>query len=183
MSFRGFIAIDVEAGEWRKFEESLRTLGSAVRILAPEIIHFTLKFLGDTPEDAQESILQALREACQGEASFPIRLQGVGVFPSPAKPSVVWIGGAEDGSLSRITGRLEENLAGIGFPQENRPFTPHLTIARVKGPVNPSRLQGILTEFSAASFGTVLVRSVRLKRSVLGAGGPTYSTVGEITLP
>ena len=183
MSFRGFIAIDVEAGEWRKFEEALRTLGSAVRILSPEIIHFTLKFLGDTAKDAQESILQALREACQGEASFPIRFQGVGVFPSPAKPSVVWIGGAEDGSLSRIAARLDERLAGLGFPRENRPFTPHLTIARVKGPVDPSRLNGILTEFSETSFGTFHVRSVRLKKSILGPKGPQYSTVGEITLP
>ena len=84
--------------------------------------------------------------------------------------------------LVGIAKRLEEECAKLGFEKEERPFTPHLTVGRMKDPRGTEQVKVIIDRFKDYDFGTRPVRSVRLKKSVLGTKGPTYTTVAEVVL-
>jgi len=182
MSFRAFIAVDLggRLGADRVFTE-LSTSGADLKVVEPGKMHITLKFLGETDEGAVGGILQDMEVSSQGIAPFELAFEGMGAFPDMGRIRVVWIGlkGAEP--LVEVARRLEELLAGRGHAKEGR-FSPHITVARVRGPRNKDRLQDILGRHAGERFGTMTVDRILLKKSVLSSAGPTYSTVGESPL-
>jgi 2'-5' RNA ligase len=112
---------------------------------------------------------------------FTIELQGLGVFPKPSFPRVVWAGikkGSEE--LKDVFQQLEPRLRGLGFKPDNKGFNPHLTIARVRGGRNKVRLTEAIQEMADYEFGTIKAECLRLKKSNLTPRGPIYTNLREV---
>lgn len=178
---RGFIAI--EAGS----EVSARLAGLAgelrktsVRASYPKVFHITLKFLGEFDESRLlEKIKVAMAAACVGVEKFSLKVMGMGCFPSSSRPRVIFAAVAGDGRLEALAGRVEEEMAKLGFGRENRKFEGHITLARLKG---PARLGDFLEKYRNAYFGSIAVERVALKKSVLAPAGPVYEDVHSVEL-
>ncbi len=141
--FRGFISVDIsDIGELVKLDRELRKVGGGMRPVAMDIVHVTLKFLGETDEAAIPKIIEAMDKAVKGVPPFDITLKGMGSFPSASNIRVVWVGmqGAEP--LVGIAKVLDEECARLGFEREERPFSPHLTVGRMKDPTGYGAGQG-----------------------------------------
>jgi 2'-5' RNA ligase len=159
----------------------LRTSGADLKVVEAGLLHLTLRFLGDTDEGMVEPIALAMASSAAGMAPFDMTFSGMGAFPKPDHIRVVWIGvkGAEP--LGGFVRRLEEPLARMGFEKEGD-FSPHITIARVKSARHKDRLADIIRQHEGEDLGGMRVERILLKKSVLGSGGPTYSTVKEVVL-
>lgn len=182
MSFRAFVAVEVEGGDaLRRIIDELRGYGKALKPVSPDQVHITLKFLGQMDEDLIPQLEAMMREAVQGTAPFTLRLVGLGVFPNPRRPRVIWAGmeGAEP--LGRMAAALEEGCEPLGFRKEKRQFSPHLTLARVREGFRPD-LSEMLSKYEGSELGASLVSSIVLKKSVLTPAGPIYSDVVRVDL-
>jgi 2'-5' RNA ligase len=183
MTFRAFLAVETD-GSFRS-EDILKELersGADIKLVEPQNLHITLKFLGDTGEEKIEGIGRAMEESVRGIAPFEVRFRGLGAFPNSRSVRVVWVGlqGAEP--LARISSKLDEELSGLGFAREQRGFSPHITLGRVRAPHRWGSLPAILDSHADADLGAMRVERLSLKKSVLGPRGPTYSTVLEAAL-
>ena len=163
--------------------EKLRECGPALRVSRDDTLHLTVKFLGATPSDHVPEIESVLQETLADQKGFSLQLQGVGVFPKPSRPSVVWIGMEDNPTLQSIATRLEDNLASIGFPKEDLPFRPHITIARVRRGLRLN-LNDFCETYQDVELGTQPATPIVLYESNLNnqSGGPTYHELIEIPL-
>ena len=94
-------------------------------------LHLTLHFLGEVPPDLLPALEEALREGCRGFGSFPLRLEGLGGFPSRHRPRTIWLGvGGDLARLRELERRLRPRVTALGIPLENREYRPHITLAR-----------------------------------------------------
>jgi len=154
-----------------------------VRWTAAGNIHLTLKFLGLIDESRIADIAAVLAEAAGGFSPLQLAAKGVGVFPSPERARVIWVGLAGHlAELAALQGFLAKRLAAIGFPQENRPFTGHLTLGRVKKRMPPSRVRAALDagpEFSSEAF---VVDRMVLFKSDLRPTGAVYTELHQAPL-
>jgi 2'-5' RNA ligase len=160
----------------------LRQVPAAVSWVRPENLHLTLRFLGSVDEAALAGIREALEEAAVGTASFMIRLGGLGGFPSPRAPRVVWVGveaGAE--ALAALHARLEAALQARGILREGRPFHAHVTLGRARDPRGAPPLAGALAG-GAPGLGEVVVEAVCLMRSELDPAGARHSVLARVAL-
>ena len=149
---------------------------------APE--HLTLFFLGEVPRERTAAITAALAPVGAAVAPFFATLEGVGAFPSPDRPRVVWVGVTEGSAeLTQLASRVQEALAGEGDPTRRNSFSPHLTLFRVRSSTDYRRARELLT-------GTVpppmprrfRLREFVLKESELSARGATHRTIGTFSL-
>lgn len=155
-----------------------------IKWVPPGQYHFTLKFLGEQPDERIAAARRALESAAGASARFDLVLRGVGTFPASGPPRVVWAGCGEGGEeLARLAAAVEAAFEAEGFPPETRPFSPHLTLGRVKDPrALPGRpFREALTRDAATLFGSVPIRELVLFRSDLSPAGPTY--VPLVTAP
>ena len=183
MAFRAFISIDLQPNEKIvRFSNDLRALGRGLKVVDPSSLHITLKFLGDTGESIVPQIVSLMESATSDTSPFPIHLNKAGTFGNKSKIRTVWIGISDDGYLSRIAGRLDEELSTAGFERERRPFSPHLTIARARENSDSRKIKELVEEYEDVDFGTQQAEFVRLKKSELRPEGPIYSIVEEIRL-
>ncbi len=183
MAFRAFISADLpELVALRAFAEELRRTGASLKVVDVSQVHLTLKFLGETEAALVPRIVDAMRASVAGIRRFTVRLAGTGAFPNLRRMNVVWVGmeGAEP--LAQIAARLEESLEPLGYPREGRAFSPHVTIARVKGPGGLEDARRVLEARARDAFGEASVDGIRLKKSVLTPQGPVYSTVEDVPL-
>jgi 2'-5' RNA ligase len=182
---RIFIAIDIpetQRAHLASLQSELRPLGGRVSWPRPEGIHLTLKFLGDVEESRINEVADAVTKAAVGRSSFKIRIAGTGAFPNVRRPRVLWVGVKDSSGLVRDLARsIENNLKDVGFPRENREFSPHLTLGRVKESrgVEPlmDRLRG--EKFDAGEFE---VKEVVVVRSDLKPTGAVYTPLRRIPL-
>jgi len=165
----------------RKIQESWKMrLASKVAWVRPELVHLTFKFLGEVDGDKIPAIVQAMREAARG--SFEAQGGAGGFFPLKGAPRVVWIGlrqGGED--CAAYFGKLDRGLARNGFLAESKPFTPHLTVARVKAAVRSDEWSGLLADLKR-DWPAFTVSQVVLWQSVLKSAGPEYRRVAQVDL-
>ena len=188
---RSFVAVEL-TDEVRQalgaVQRDLKTQAppGAVRWTRPDSIHLTLQFLGDVPPDQIEAVAGALRAACAGRAPFAFELAGAGVFPNVNRPRVVWVGVVEpSGALAALQQRVGQALAPLGFPPEERGFTPHLTIgraARDAGPRDLAALGALVARAGIGSLGRVDVDHVNLMKSDLKPDGAVYTPLAVIAL-
>ena len=182
MTFRAFIAVEAEVGpELRKAITKLKAYGHELKPVPTENVHITLKFLGDVNESIVPQLECAIRTAAAGIMPFPVRLSGVGAFPNANNPKVVWAGMQGGEWLGTISASLEGECEQIGIAPENRPFSPHLTLARVREGARPD-LSDFLNEYRTTEFNTFMVERISLKKSVLTPNGPIYSDVITVDL-
>ena len=181
---RAFIAVTLEnkvIDEIAAAGAQLREQIPGVRWMAPANFHLTLKFLGNIDESTIDALGAALRDQLRLFPAFTISAKGLGVFPGPRRPRVLWVGliGASLVSLASTIGLA---LHPLGFAPEERPFAPHLTIGRWReAATSPSALVRLLEDWQGYDFGTSSVESVKLIQSVLKPGGPRYNEL--ITVP
>jgi 2'-5' RNA ligase len=157
--------------------------GFAARWIDRANLHITLWFIGEVAEDRAAQISDALRRPFE-VAPFPLSLAGCGAFPPSGAPRVLWIGttnGTEP--MRELYGRLEHRLVPLGFAAERRPYTPHLTIARVKDPGRASaRVVRETIAAVPASCGESTVTAVTLFRSRLSSRGAAYEPLLRVPL-
>jgi 2'-5' RNA ligase len=183
LKFRAFISADIEpGGPLVALLKELLNSRADLKIVRPDLMHVTLKFLGDTDENLIEDISSRIGLATDGIAPFEIRLEGMGAFPSMSNIRVVWVGIKDWAMLGEIASRLDQSMEGLGFMREKKDFVPHLTIARTKSGRNMANVQDILKGNAATDYGTYRVDRILLKKSVLSPHGPTYSVVRESRL-
>jgi len=182
VSLRTFVALEVKDQELKdrigEMQEKLRASGAQLKMVERENLHITLKFIGDIPEAAVGEVVEPLRAVRL--PPFSVRFKGLGVFPSPSRINVVWLGVVEGGeSIRKLNASVNEKLAAFGRPE---PFKAHLTIARVKGPRNLPQLASEVESRSEEEGGTVQFTEFQLKKSVLTPTGPVYSDLAVFPL-
>ena len=181
--FRGFIAIDIDATpNILNFLNDITNVGADVKLVEPQNIHITLKFLGDVQEDKIKEIEQVMEESVKSIGPFTIKMNGTGVFPNPNYIKVVWIGIKDIETIGTIASNIDVSLSQIGFKKEKRGFSAHLTIGRVKTAKNKQHLLKVIESYRDFEFSTQEVTSIKLKKSDLTPNGPIYKTLREIKL-
>lgn len=153
-----------------------------LRVVPAENLHLTLKFLGDVEEGIVPSLMEAVERAAEGVPPATLTLRGTGAFPNLRRPRVVWVGVEDGESLVTVARRLEEGLEPMGFARERRRFSPHLTVARVKGGRGREAVVRVAQEYEEEGFGEQRVDAIRLKRSELTPRGAIYHDLGSVTL-
>jgi RNA 2',3'-cyclic 3'-phosphodiesterase len=159
----------------------LRVIGHAIKPVAPENLHLTLRFLGDAEPQQFHAITEAIRKAVAGVEPFDLTLHGVGLFPDMSRPTVVWAGVREDQPVQSIVEHLAPLLEVLGFQPDPRPWVCHLTLARIKSRP-PAELGRFLNRYRNADFGAARVHSVELMLSDLLPTGPQYSVASTLPL-
>ena len=176
---RAFVAIDLaEDVRLALAREQARLKGVCapnrdIRWTRPEGLHLTLKFLGSIETERVQAVIAALQEL-ESSDSFKVEVRGFGFFPDARRPRVFWVGLEAPSALSELAARVETALEPLGVERENRPFKPHLTLARFDRPLVPSALTTALNESSVESFGSFEVTEFFLFESRLRPGGAEY---------
>ena len=187
---RAFIAIELPEAvktEITRIQDQIKVKSRiTVRWVRPLNIHLTLKFLGDIDSDQVEDITKAIEGASSGFGPFHLGINGLGVFPNPNRVQVIWVGlsGNLD-KLDRLQRNIDNALDRLGFPADRRPFSPHLTLARVPDHATPVERQSAGRLIESMDFRSRLdfpVASVHLIKSQLTREGPIYSRLGSVLL-
>ena len=137
-SVRLFIALELPATVQDALHAPLQTIREklpprVVRWTPPPNIHLTLKFLGDVPLKQIEAVQVALNKSVKSYPNLDLLIHDAGCFPNPKHPRIVWLGVKDNtGHLADLQNSIEHQIAPLGYPSDNRPFKPHLTIGRVK---------------------------------------------------
>ena len=190
-SIRCFIAIELTPefkAELTKLQNTLRSApgGTGARWVAPESIHLTLKFLGNVPTDKLPAIIQAIEDTVRDTPEFTLGLGECGCFPNVRRPQVIWVGLTGDLKiLDDLVKRLETSLARLGFKPEGRPFTPHLTLARMRDTATPVERQAIgevAGRTKSLFTGSLNVAEVCLMQSELTPKSAIYTRLAEVKL-
>jgi 2'-5' RNA ligase len=181
-SIRSFLAFDIESdtvlNRLATAQRQLVQTGADLKLVEPQNIHITIRFLGNIMPATAEKIFEEMKNV--QFAPFNVQIKGIGAFPNPRYSRVVWAG-ITDGAdqLKSVFSQLEPHLRGLGFTPDHRGFSPHLTIARVRSGRNKQQLAEFITENANYEFGTVNAKCLRLKKSTLTPKGPIYSTLKE----
>jgi 2'-5' RNA ligase len=182
--WRIFCAIELTPEVRARVAEHIAALRAAApRVRASwdraEKLHITLKFLGEIEQGRVEALSRAAARAATSAPGFDLAIEGAGAFPPRGLARVLWLGVADpSGGLARLQSALEDECATAGFAREERPFHPHLTIARLRSPEGARRLAETHRQagFKAAGF---TVEELTVVRSELGPGGSRYSGVSR----
>jgi RNA 2',3'-cyclic 3'-phosphodiesterase len=188
---RTFIAIELDEA----IRVALRTVQDrlkrqvppgSVKWVAPDGIHLTLKFLGDTPVGRIPDIEAALRTACERFGPFDLSVEGRGCFPNFRLPRVVWVAVRErGGTLSRLQEAVERTVSPLGWPTEGRAFSPHLTLGRVAKDADSRTAAAVgqaVEKSVVEQIGLQTVTAVSMIRSELRPTGAVYSRLLDIPL-
>ena len=176
---RLFTAIDIPTD----VKEQILTLLNRLRPLAKiswspvENLHITIKFICEWPEPRLDEMKRALT-AVPPLPAFDIEVRGLGWFPNPRHPRVFWVGVAGGQPLQALAQATEQAVAGLGVPVEQRPYSPHLTLARIKDSVPLESLRSSVSQAEAKSLGTFRPPAFYL---YLSAGGK-YTKLAEFPL-
>jgi len=187
---RSFIAIELP-DEVRSALTELQTglqkeKQPAVKWVDPYGIHLTLKFLGSIAVSQINDVTSAIEQAARGFSPLALEVKDLGVFPNFKRVRVVWVGmGGDISRLKQLQQRLESNLVPLGFARESRPFTPHLTLARVREKASPIEQQRFGQLIAGAKFETAhhfTADSISLMQSQLTTGGAIYRQITSASL-
>lgn len=183
---RAFVAVllseEVRAALAQEVDR-LRSVAPAVGWIRPENLHLTLKFLGHIPPETLARVEAGLAEAVADQPPLTLAFAGLGAFPSAERPRVIWAGvtnGAE--MLAALQARIEGALARQEISREERPFHPHLTLARVREPRQARPLFSALTAREKVPFGHQEVSAIHLMQSDLHPQGARYTILRPFSL-
>lgn len=185
---RLFVAAEIGEALAARAAELTRELQTRAAAAAPRAkvtwipadrLHLTIRFIGEVDEGRLPAISGAL-EPSVGVGAFDLTLAGAGAFPEGGCPRVLWVGvtnGREE--LLRAEREISSRLAGLGIPDEERAYSPHLTLARVREPAG-LRSARLLDGLTDSSLGTVRIGAITLFHSKLSPKGPTYTPLLRI---
>lgn len=184
---RAFIAVEMSddiKNILAQIESHLKYADADVKWVKPEIVHLTLKFLGEITDKKCEDVKSALDAIAKSTKPFELTLKDIGVFPGIEHPRIIWVG-LDRGrvEMTELSGRIDESLSKIAFVKEDRPFSPHLTIGRVRSERNKDKLRNKISSASAGFqipvVGSHVITSVVLFQSTLTPQGPIYTKLHE----
>lgn len=178
---RLFLAVDPSPENIVQFQqtiERLRTLAPRARWVRPEKLHVTLVFLGEVPETKLPLILDAQQRAAKEHSAFTLQFAGGGIFGENGerkRARVLWAGIRGDlATLGALQKSLVQSLQPLGHKPEDRPYAPHLTLARSGDPRGDENLTRCAEELANHTFGDVLIRDVVLYESESTGEGARY---------
>ncbi|MHB8567388.1 MAG: RNA 2',3'-cyclic phosphodiesterase [Nitrososphaerales archaeon] len=179
---RCFLSYDIEDAPFVEritaFQKELHKSGADLKLVEPEILHFTIRFLGEIDEEDKHRIIDALKGKVDGFEQT-ILFRGVGTFPDERRISVVWVGidGDSAKKLEEHAKSVNKLLEGVStLPKDSfEGFSPHVTIARVRSGKNKEKLVSAIQAHRDDDFGSTTIKNLRLKLSVLTPYGPEYS--------
>src|SRR5262245_51286773 len=184
---RTFLAVELPAGVRARcveLQEELAGPAGGVKWVEKENLHVTLLFLGDVSDRDVIDVCRAAAKACAGVAPFPVVVEGVGAFPNARRPRTIWAGittGAEE--LVALHDALGAPLLALGcYRREERRYTPHVTLGRVKGDRPDDRLTAALEAQAEWRGGEGEVSEVLVMSSQLTPQGPVYSVMSRARL-
>ncbi len=157
-------------------QRTFRQLPCDVRWEEEDKFHITLKFLGDTSQEQIQILKKELEIRSKQFFEFEISFNNLGTFPNQRAPRIVWIGISEPETLAPIQEAVESVCQYLGFPKENRPFHPHVTLGRIKSNRN---LHCLTEEIKSITFEAIQSKcnSIALMKSDLKPGGSVYSLI------
>ncbi len=180
---RSFIALDVDDDNVLKrigdVQHQLVSVGADLKLVEPQNIHATLRFLGDIPMGMVDKVYEVMKTVAF--TPFEVEIRGLGAFPNLQHINVIWTGitrGAIE--LRDIFNQLEPKIRQLGFPPDSKGFSPHITIARVKSGSGKAEIVRQLTSMKDYEFGAIKGDSLRLKKSTLTPKGPIYECLREV---
>jgi 2'-5' RNA ligase len=186
MNMRLFIAIELPEDSKKlitKVQSILKDRGLDAGWTKPEGIHLTLKFLGEVEETKVNGINTALSDACKGIQRLQLEIAEAGAFPNTRNPRVIWLGVSGDTEqLASLQRAIEAAMTKIGFEKEERKFSPHLTLARIKAPRPRDNWPQALESIKDVKFPAFSAASVSLMKSELKPSGAVYTEIGKIKL-
>jgi 2'-5' RNA ligase len=157
--------------------------GCGIKWVEPDNIHLTLKFLGDVPSSGLPEIKAAMAQTAQNFPPFSMEVTELGAFPDASHPRIIWAGvGQGAQTLSGIASSLETNLEKLPVAKDNRTFSAHITLGRVRSPKGKDRLFEILKTTAIPSGLLQTIDRLTLFQSHLTAQGPVYSVLAEMPL-
>jgi 2'-5' RNA ligase len=179
---RLFTALDLPAEVAGNLEDLLRRLRPTARIRwsPPENLHITTKFIGEWPEARLDELKSALA-AIPARAPIAMRIHNLGFFPNARAPRIFWCGIDAPG-LAGLAEATDGATAALGIARETRPFSPHLTLGRIKDRVNIEALNQAIAGLASAEFGCFEARSFFLYLSQLRPSGSVYTKLAELPL-
>jgi 2'-5' RNA ligase len=189
MMLRSFVAVEIPTEIQSALARSTAPLQKAlpkplIRWVAPQNVHLTLKFLGDISPANLERLAEALKTEAVAHETFSISVGGLGAFPTSSRARVIWIGLEAPAALMTLLRGVEAVTAKLGYASEDRPFSPHLTIGRVRQNVSGldfQHIRAVLEGTTIGALGTLRVDAVNIFKSDLQPGGPVYTRL--YTLP
>ncbi|HTS67062.1 MAG TPA: RNA 2',3'-cyclic phosphodiesterase [Candidatus Acidoferrales bacterium] len=179
---RLFTALDLPPDVMANLEDVLRRLKPAARIQWSRVenLHITLKFIGQFADDRLAQLKQVLA-AVPRRPAIPVQVRRVGFFPNPHAPRVFWCG-IEAPGLESLAADADSAAESVGVARETRPFSPHLTLARIKEPVGLQPLREAVAALPSLEFGSFEASSFFLYQSALRPGGSVYTKLAEFPL-
>jgi 2'-5' RNA ligase len=184
---RTFIALD--PGQAVKdriiaLQENLARTGADVKWVGPANLHLTLLFLGEVDDRELVAVCAAIDEASKKHKTFDLAVEGTGCFPNIRRPHVVWIGaGQGSAEACALHHDLEDALFKLGcYRREDRAFTPHITLGRIRGDKPMDALIAALTKKKDYSAGETVIREVLVMSSDQSANGPVYTVMSRAKL-
>jgi len=195
---RIFIGIDLDPevrGRIQRFLEGVEGFAPEARWMRPESLHITVKFIGEQPPERVEAITERLRRL--ESSAFEIRAGGYGFFPTAKAPRVFWIGIHAGQQLAELAGSIDIATAELGVPREDRPYSPHLTLARAvagrssgslkwRKANGPNATFAVLEKRLAAmgeiDFGTMTANEFILYQSQLSPAGSKYTKLQRFSM-
>ncbi len=181
---RAFVALEMPPSVReiiRREQSAIRAELPRARWTRPEGQHLTLKFLGEASTDVLARLKPLIAAGVAGLSSVSVSLSGVGFFPSPQRPRVAWVGGRADGG-AELAAAVDAAAVVAGFPAERRPWSPHLTQARLDRPWPRRAVEAYFEWGRGLEFEPFTCREIVLFSSRLGPGGAVYTPLERFPL-
>jgi RNA 2',3'-cyclic 3'-phosphodiesterase len=181
---RTFIAVDVGPevrGRCVALQEKLARDAGGVKWVEPENLHVTLLFLGEVVDREVPALCRAVAQVAGRHEGFGVAVEGVGCFPNPRRPRVVWAGvGTGAAELVALHDALEPPLLELGcYRREERQYTPHLTLGRLKRDPDPEPFAAAIARQARWRGGEAAVTELLVLSSELTPKGPEYTVLGR----
>ena len=189
-TLRTFIAVDFPIEIKAKIEEittyfNTQLPSKVIKWVDANNIHLTLKFMGETPANQLEPIKRAMQQVVTTFPIFDVAIENLGMYPNAKKPRVIWLGISCEENLISLYKKLDQALKEIGIQPERRPFSPHLTVGRVRRSADPESVIIVgktLSEFKVSTLGRVTINEVVYYQSELTPQGPNYTILQSTPL-
>ncbi len=156
--------------------KSLRAVSPQTRWVRPENLHLTLKFIGEV-EDPKLAAIRTALAAVRSDQPVALDFRGLGFFPNDKRPRVFWASIGASPNLITLAADIDKAMGTLGIPPGQRPFSPHLTLARFEPPRLPEKLRAAIQENAAHEFGSLRTSQFHLIESKLKSSGAEYTTL------
>jgi len=185
-NLRLFLAIDIPSEireELTKIQNHFKSLSLSASWVRPDNIHLTLKFLGNTEPEKIPQIVETMNTCVGSIAPFSLSLTEVGGFPNLNQPRVLWVGLADSqGFLVSAQKNIDQNLSRLGYDADNKPFFPHLTLARIKSPKGRQGIKEKIASLNMDETKPFCISSIKLYKSDLTPRGAIYTSLHEFNI-